>query len=221
MVMVAKMDEKGAPEHIHSRSGDEIELRGITICPGIGIGRVRVLDRRRVFPRTKIPADQVQTEKQRYDQALQLVSDHLLEHIKEDHADSSLSASMILKSHQAMLTDEQFHDAVRSRIVDEFKSATWALELEAMKIITQLEASRSPYLASRAEDVRDLQHRRHTKRLCRRRRNFKSSSLETFTRHGPLRLDVLDPPHLLPRAMPFHHMQQSFSRASGFPRWAG
>ncbi|MBW1691049.1 MAG: phosphoenolpyruvate--protein phosphotransferase [Deltaproteobacteria bacterium] len=150
------MDEKESPKGIHSGSRDEIVLRGITICPGIGIGRVRVLDRRRVFPRTKIPADQVQSEKQRYDQALQLVSDHLIEHIKEDHSDSSLSTSLILKSHQAMLTDEQFHDAVRSRIVAECKNAIWALELEAMKIIAQLEASRSPYLASRAEDVRDL-----------------------------------------------------------------
>jgi phosphotransferase system enzyme I (PtsI) len=154
--MVAKMDEKGAPEHIHSRSGDEVELRGTTICPGIGIGRVRVLDREPVVLRMKIPADQVQAEKQRYNQAVKLVSDHLLEHIKEDHSESSLSASLILKSHQAMLTDEQFHDAVRSRIVDEFKNAAWALELEARKIIAQLEASRSPYLASRAEDVRDF-----------------------------------------------------------------
>jgi phosphotransferase system enzyme I (PtsI) len=84
------------------------------------------------------------------------VSDHLLEHIKEDHSDSSLSASLILKSHQTMLTDEQFHDAVRAMIVTEFKNAAWALELEAKKIIAQLEAARSPYLASRAEDVRDL-----------------------------------------------------------------
>jgi len=156
MVMVTKMDGKGTPEHIRSRSGEEVELRGTTIYPGIGIGRVRVLDRERVVSKGKIPADQAQVEKQRYNQAVQLVSDHLLEHIQEDHSDSSLSASMILKSHQAILTDEQFHDAVRSRIVAELKNAAWALELEASKIITQLEASRSPYLASRAEDVRDL-----------------------------------------------------------------
>jgi phosphotransferase system enzyme I (PtsI) len=154
--MVTKMDEKGAPEHIHLGSEDEIELRGTTICPGVGIGKVRVLDRERVVLRSKIPADQARAEIQRYNQAVQLVSDHLLEHIQEDHSYSSLSASMILKSHQAILTDEQFHDAVRSRIVAELKNAAWALELEARKIIVQLEASRSPYLASRAEDVRDL-----------------------------------------------------------------
>jgi phosphotransferase system enzyme I (PtsI) len=145
------MGENKADEH-----SDEIELRGTTICPGIGIGRVRVLDRERTVSRGKISSDQVQAEQQRYNEAVKLVSDHLLEHIKKDHSDSSLSASMILKSHQAMLTDEQFHDAVRSRIVSECKNAAWALELEARKIIGQLEASRNPYLASRAEDVRDL-----------------------------------------------------------------
>jgi phosphotransferase system enzyme I (PtsI) len=153
---VTKMDEKGAPERIHLGSEDELELRGTTICPGIGIGRVRILDREFVVLRNKIPADQAHAEKQHYNKAVKLVSDHLLEHIKEDYSDSSLSASLILKSHQTMLTDEQFHDAVRSRIVAEFKNAAWALELEARKIIAQLEASRSPYLVSRAEDVREL-----------------------------------------------------------------
>jgi phosphotransferase system enzyme I (PtsI) len=155
-VMVAKMDKEETSEHSRPGSGDEIQLRGTTIYPGIGIGRVRVLDRERVVSEGKISADQADAEKQRYDQAVQLVSDHLLEHIQEDHSDSSLSASMILKSHQAILTDEQFHNAVRSRITAELKNAAWALELEARKIIAELEASRSPYLASRTEDVRDL-----------------------------------------------------------------
>jgi phosphotransferase system enzyme I (PtsI) len=150
------MGKKRTPKHISLESGNESELRGTAICPGIGIGRVRVLDRERVVLRSTIPADQAQAEKQRYNQAVQLVSDHLLEHIQEDHSDSSLSASMIVKSHQAILTDEQFHNAVQARIVAELKNAAWALELEARKIIAQLEASRSPYLASRAEDVKDL-----------------------------------------------------------------
>jgi phosphoenolpyruvate-protein phosphotransferase (PTS system enzyme I) len=154
--MVTRIDKKRTPGKSDTGSGGEIKLKGTTIYPGIGIGKVRVLDRERVVSKTKIPADQADAEKQRYDQAVQLVSDHLLEHIQEDHSDSSLSASMILKSHQAILTDEQFHDAVRSRIITELKNAAWALELEARKIITQLEASRSPYLASRVEDVRDL-----------------------------------------------------------------
>ncbi len=154
--MVTKMDEKGAPERIRFGSEHEIELRGTTICPGIGIGRVRVLDRELAIPRNNIPAGEAQSEQQRYSEAVKIVGEHLRKHIEEDHSDSSLSASLILKNHEAMLTDEQFHEAVRSRIVAESKNAAWALEVEARKTIAQLEASRSPYLASRAEDVRDL-----------------------------------------------------------------
>ena len=150
------MAKKGAPERIHLESRDEVVLRGTTICPGIGMGQARVLDRGIAIPRSQITPDQVQSEQKRYNKAVKLVSDHLYEHIQEDHADSSLSALSILKNHQAMLTDEQFHEAVRYRIAAESKSAAWALELEAHEIIANLEASRSLYLKSRAEDVRDL-----------------------------------------------------------------
>jgi len=138
------------------KADDEVKLRGTTICPGIGIGRVRVLDRGFTVPTKNIPSAQVRSEQQRYSRAIRKVSDHLREHIEADHSDSSLSASLILKTHEAMLTDEQFHEAVRSRISTEHKNAAWALELEGAEIIRRLEASRSPYLQSRAEDVRDL-----------------------------------------------------------------
>jgi phosphoenolpyruvate-protein kinase (PTS system EI component) len=135
---------------------NEVKLEGTTICPSIGVGRVRVLDRELVIPRNRIPAGQVQWEQQRYSEAVKTVGGHLREHIEEDHSGSLLSASLILMNHEAMLTDKQFHEAVRSRILAESRNAAWALELEAKKIIIRLEASRSPYLKSRAEDVRDL-----------------------------------------------------------------
>ena len=134
----------------------EIRLKGTTICPGIGIGQVRVIDRVFIIPRKEISASQLQSEKKRYNEAVKTVSDHLHEHIEEAHAGSSLSSSLILKTHEAMLTDEQFHEAVLSRISTEYKNAAWALEVEGEKIIRGLEASRSPYLMSRAEDIRDL-----------------------------------------------------------------
>ena len=99
------MAKKSKPERIHLGSGDEVMLRGSTICPGIGIGQARVLDRGIAIPRSQITPDQVQSEQRRYNKAVKLVSDHLYEHIQEDHADSSLSALSILKNHQAMLTD--------------------------------------------------------------------------------------------------------------------
>jgi len=151
-----KMDEKGLPEDTRFKTGNEIKLKGTTICPGIGIGQARVLDREFLIPRNEIHKDQVQSEQQSYSEAVKTVSDHLHEHIEEAHAGSSLSSSLILKNHEAMLTDEQFHGAVLSRISTEYKNAAWALEVEGEQIIAGLEASRSPYLMSRAEDIRDL-----------------------------------------------------------------
>jgi phosphotransferase system enzyme I (PtsI) len=151
-----KMDEKELPKSSRFKTGNEIKLRGTTICPGIGIGQVRVLDREFTIPRNEILASQVQSEQKSYSEALKTVRDHLHEHIKEAHVGSSLSSSLILKTHEAMLTDKQFHEAVLSRISNEYKNAAWALEVEGEQIIAGLEASRSPYLMSRAEDIRDL-----------------------------------------------------------------
>jgi phosphotransferase system enzyme I (PtsI) len=154
--VIMKMDEKGLSKSSQFKTGNTIKLRGTTICPGIGIGQVWVLDREFIVPRNEILASQVQSEQQRYSEAVKTVTDHLHEHIEEAHAGSSLSSSLILKTHEAMLTDEQFHKAVLSRISTEYKNAVWALEVEGEQIIAGLEASRSPYLMSRAEDIRDL-----------------------------------------------------------------
>jgi len=151
-----KMDDKSLPERSRLETGNETKLKGITICPGIGIGQARVLDREFIIPRNEIHEAQVQSEQKSYTKAVKTVIDHLHEHIKEAHAGSSLSSSLILKTHEAMLTDKQFHEAVLSRISNEYKNAAWALELEGEQIIAGLESSRSPYLISRAEDIRDL-----------------------------------------------------------------
>jgi len=151
-----KMDDKSVPDRRQLKTGNEIKLKGTTICPGIGIGQAQVLDREFIVPRNEIHEAQVQSEQQSYSEAVKTVRDHLHEHIEEVHAGSSLSSSLILKNHEAMLTDEQFHKAVLSRISTEYKNSAWALELEGEKIIAGLEASRSPYLMSRAEDIRDL-----------------------------------------------------------------
>jgi signal transduction protein with GAF and PtsI domain len=141
-----KMDDKWLPDRRQLKTGKELKLKGTTICPGIGIGQAQVLDPEFIIPRNEIHEAQVQSEQQSYTKAVKTVIDHLHEHIEEAHAGSSLSSSLILKTHEAMLTDKQFHEAVLSRISNEYKNAAWALELEGEKIIAGLEASRNPYL---------------------------------------------------------------------------
>jgi len=49
-----EMNENGLPEDTRFETGNEIKLRGTTICPGIGIGQARVLDREFLVPRNEI-----------------------------------------------------------------------------------------------------------------------------------------------------------------------
>jgi len=76
---------QGAKSSDPRKAADQVKLRGTTICPGIGIGRVRILDRGFTVPTKNIPAAQVQSEQQRYSRAIRKVSDHLREHIQADH----------------------------------------------------------------------------------------------------------------------------------------
>ena len=134
----------------------EIRLKGKTISPGIGFGTAQILDREIAVIKIAILPDQVKKEQQRYSRAVEVVRDHLEEHVKEAHAGSWLSASQILKVHKAMIEDEGFHKSIGRRIVSELKNVEWAILEEAELIISKLEATRNPYFQARSEDIRDL-----------------------------------------------------------------
>jgi len=135
---------------------EEVVLKGITICPGIGIGDARVLSEDITIPRMKIVDGQLDKEQKRYKQAVKLVIKNLHEHIKECHDYLLDNTNQILEIHEIMTRDEQFHEAVLNRISSEHKNAEWAIVDESENIINKLEASRDEYFQARAEDVFDL-----------------------------------------------------------------
>jgi orotidine-5'-phosphate decarboxylase len=49
MAGVNRMNEKEVRESTRIDTGKEIRLEGTTICPGVGIGRVRASDQRRIY----------------------------------------------------------------------------------------------------------------------------------------------------------------------------
>lgn len=134
----------------------EKQLSGITICPGIGFGKVQILDHELPVVRTSLLPGQVKREQKRYAQAVKIVGDHLDEHVKEAHSSSWLSATQILKVHKAILDDQNFHESISRRIADRLENAEWALYEESGSIISKLEVTRDPYFQARAEDIRDL-----------------------------------------------------------------
>ena len=134
----------------------ERRLEGQTICPGVAIGRVLVVDRESDVSRSEIDPSQVEAELTRYDDARETAREQLREHIERVHGESWQNAEQILRAHEAMMNDVGFQASVRSRISDDHLSAPWALEEEGKRVIAQFEATRSPYLQARAEDIRDL-----------------------------------------------------------------
>ena len=135
---------------------DEVILEGVTICPGIGISSAHVLNREIDVAKEVIEPDHVPGEQECYTRAVDVAREQLQAHVEEAHEGFFSQAGIILKAHEAMLADEQFHDNVRKRIATEHKNAQWALEDEGQKLIRRFEATRDPYFQARAEDVLDM-----------------------------------------------------------------
>jgi phosphotransferase system enzyme I (PtsI) len=132
-----------------------IVLEGVTICPGIGIGDAHIMSEDINIPRCRIDDSRIKREQNRYKTAVKLVIDNLHEHIEECHDCSLYNDNQILKIHELMINDKQFHEAVLNRILSERKNAEWALIDEYESIISKLISSRDTYLQARAEDVLD------------------------------------------------------------------
>jgi phosphoenolpyruvate-protein phosphotransferase (PTS system enzyme I) len=149
----------GTDQAVHQEDpAGEVVLRGLSICPGIGVGRVHVIDPELAVHPTDLAPQQVKTEEDRYTAVVKTTRRRLREHVATVHGSSTPETKAILDIHEAMLDDESFHEKVRMRIATERKSAEWSLWQEATALISQFSAMRDPYFAARSEDVRDMAH---------------------------------------------------------------
>jgi len=144
------------PEATDVKRGDEVTLEGVTICPGIGISSAHVLNPEIEVAKEVIEPDRVPAEQQRYTRAVEVVHEQLRAHVEEAHEELFPEAGFILKAHEAMLADEQFHDNVRNRIATDHRNAEWAVEDEGKELIKRFEATRDSYFRARAEDTLDM-----------------------------------------------------------------
>ena len=136
----------------------EVVLRGLSICPGIGIGRVHVVDPDLAVQPTELAPQQVKAEQERYTSAVKITKRRLREHVATVHGGSPPETKAILDIHEAMLDDESFHEKVQKRIAVQQRGAEWSLWQEAAALISQFGAMRDPYFEARSEDVRDMAH---------------------------------------------------------------
>lgn len=134
----------------------ELRLPGISICPGIGTGRVRTVDVDIPIPQNELEPASIAVEQQRYSQAVETARRHLPDHIATVHDAPSLEAESIFGVHQAILADKSFHDKVRNRIAADRRPAEFCLDLEASTLISVFDGMRDHYFRARGEDIRDM-----------------------------------------------------------------
>ncbi|VGO19930.1 phosphoenolpyruvate-utilizing N-terminal domain-containing protein [Pontiella sulfatireligans] len=106
--MTAPSDRLGKSD----RSIQEVVLHGTSICPGISIGQVHLLDADIPIPQNPIDAEQIAPEQERYTLPIDSAKRYLRDHVANVHADSSTKAQAIFEIHQVILADESFHDQV-------------------------------------------------------------------------------------------------------------
>ncbi|MFW6151942.1 MAG: phosphoenolpyruvate--protein phosphotransferase [Verrucomicrobiota bacterium] len=135
---------------------NELVLKGVPICPGLGIGRVYVVDPDLAVQPIDIAQRQVKAETERYTAAVRTTKRRLREHVVTIHGSSTPETKAILDIHEAMLNDESFHERVRKHIAKELKGAEWSLWQEATALMSQFSAMRDPYFEARNEDVQDM-----------------------------------------------------------------
>lgn len=147
-------------DNTHDSKGyaGEVVLHGLSICPGIGIGRVHVVDPDLAVQPTELAPRQIKAETERYTAAVKKTKRRLREHVATVHGTSTPETKAILDIHEAMLDDKSFHENVRKRITEEQKGAEWSLWQEAVALMSQFRAMRDPYFEARSEDVRDMAH---------------------------------------------------------------
>lgn len=134
-----------------------VVLEGVSLVSGLALGYAHFEESfgDLSFPK-KIEATGAEKEIERLGSALEHVRDHVDIHVQEAHAAGEKDAKAILEAHVRILDDESFFGDIHSRIRESLLSAEQAVEEAFKKASSKLAATRDPYLAARAEDLRDM-----------------------------------------------------------------
>jgi phosphoenolpyruvate-protein phosphotransferase (PTS system enzyme I) len=131
------------------------KLIGIPASPGVAIGKVHPIDRRRArVPRYHIPEDQVTVELIRLDHAVR-DSVEQLRAIRESLGEGEQGD--ILDAHRMMADDPSILEGARSLVRDELLNAEWAVRRTFREISEKL--GNDGYLAERRADLDEVSDR--------------------------------------------------------------
>jgi phosphotransferase system enzyme I (PtsI) len=150
----------GARARREAPAGKEIAFDGLGVSPGIAIGPAFVHDIRTVAVREyALAAGNVEKERERLRHALEK-SLRQLSKLKAKSAGLPPSAAeemgYLLDAHAQMLSNSRLVRGVDRRIAEDRINAEAALQAEVAAITQDFQSMREPYLAARAQDVREV-----------------------------------------------------------------
>lgn len=146
-------EESGAPSPGLSSGGPQV-LHGVAASPGLAVGRAFVIDRRRIkTPKRHIDDDEIASEINRFDAALQASSEQLERVKKKLQEREGEEHFLILEAHQLILHDEHLVEPTRRRIREEKINAEWALRKTVEEIKSVFDAVEEDYFRERRSDV--------------------------------------------------------------------
>ncbi len=128
-------------------------FEGIAASPGVVVGRVYLIDRRRVrIPRYHIETDQVDYETNRLTEAVHK-SVEQLEAVRERFVHGGHDHQAILEAHEMMLRDQALLDEAHQIIRKELRNAEWVVEEVISRLRSLFEQVSEPYLRERRSDI--------------------------------------------------------------------
>jgi len=152
-----------------------MELRGISVSPGIAIGKAFVYQEEKYsIPRYDIDAPQVPYEYGRFLDAARKAGDEVraIRALGEDRRDGLENG--LLDALEMMLADPEFHGMVEKNLEEKHKNVEWVLLSVVETLTERLDVAGNEYLKERSADIQDVGRRIMDNLLYRERTSLSS-----------------------------------------------
>ena len=129
-------------------------FRGLGVSPGVAIGPVHLVDRRRLkVPRYHVQPDTLEAEIARLERAVTMASQQFQELQARAEESEFSQVVKLIQAHEMLLRDEALLEATRRRIREEGVNAEWALKSTVREVKRLFDRLEKDYFRERRSDV--------------------------------------------------------------------
>ena len=135
-------------------------LRGIAVTPGVAIGEAVILDAEDFrIPYRTVPSDQVESELQRLDDALDASVKEIVEQEEWLNTHLGRDAANVFEWHIGVLRDGELHNNIAKLIREKCAAAAYAASTVMRNYQRRFRQMTDPLLVERIRDVQDIERR--------------------------------------------------------------